>query len=119
VAKETLLGPALTEEEEYLGQTWLNSQPAQHYTIQLAASLETRLIDDYIKQLALTDNFAHIVSLRDGHEWHGIVYGSYASMSEAREAMKALPGHWQSWQPWPRAFGTIKSHPHSQTFHIQ
>jgi DamX protein len=106
-------------EKERLGQSWLNDQPAQHYTIQLAASREAKLIEDYIKQLALTGNFAHIVSLRDGQEWHGIVYGSYASMSEARNAAEALPGHWQSWQPWVRAFGTIKSHPHAQTFRIQ
>jgi hypothetical protein len=121
VAEETLLGPALPElpGENRLGQAWLNSQPAQHYTIQLAASLKATLIEDYIKQLALTDNFAHIVSLRDGQEWHGIVYGSYASMGEARDAMEALPKHWQSWQPWIRTFGTIKSHPRAQLLGIQ
>jgi hypothetical protein len=119
VTQEALLGPPLPEEEERRGQTWLNSQPAQHYTIQLAASLKPKLIEDHIKQFALTGDFAHIVSLRDGQEWHGIVYGSYASMSEARDALEALPGHWQSWQPWVRAFGTIKSHPRAQAFHIQ
>jgi hypothetical protein len=119
MAEEQLLGPALPEEKKHKGQSWLNDQPAQHYTIQLAASLETGRIDDYIKQLALTKNFAHIVSLRDGQEWHGIVYGSYPSMGEARDAMEALPEHWQSWQPWIRAFGTIKSHPRSQLFGIQ
>lgn len=87
---------------------WLQQQSAEHYTIQLAASVEKRLIDAYMKDIQLTGQLAQIMSRRDGQTWHAIIYGSFASLKDAGRALNALPEKLRPWQPWIRSFSSIK-----------
>lgn len=89
------------------GIAWLRSQAGENYTIQLAASVEERLINAFVKQLALKKDYAHIISKRNGRDWHALVYGSYDSATEARQALKALPEEWRIWQPWIRPIKSV------------
>lgn len=106
-----LLGPPGTKmisSEETSSLEWLQQQNADHYTIQLAASIEERLIDAQIKNIQLTGDLAQITSKRNGHIWHAIVYGNFSSFDEAKQALNNLPEKLRSWQPWIRSFGSIK-----------
>lgn len=87
---------------------WLQQQPAKHYTIQLAASREQRLIDARMKDIQLTGKLAQIMSKRNEQTWHAIVYGSFASYNDAKRALDALPEKLRSGQPWIRSFASIK-----------
>ena len=89
------------------GIQWLQQQAGHHYTIQLAASVQPRLIKAYIKQLGLNEGYAHTVTLRNKQTWHTLIYGSYPSYKTAKQALKSLPQRWRSWKPWVRTFSSV------------
>jgi len=89
------------------GLNWLKQQSPNNYTIQLAASVQARLINAYIKQLDLNEGYAHTVTIRDDQTWHAIIYGSYPSFSSAKQALDTLPDSWRAWQPWIREFASV------------
>jgi len=100
------LEPVTTTHNPQQGLDWLKNQPKDNFTIQLAASVEARLINAFIKQIELKQDYAHVISQRNDRDWHALVYGSFESSSVARKALKDLPEQWQVWQPWIR---TVKS----------
>ena len=89
------------------GINWLQQQPPGNYTIQLAASLQSRLIKAYIRQLELSEGYAHTITIRNNQNWHAIIYGSYSSFSSAQQALEALPDNWKAWRPWIREFSSV------------
>jgi len=89
------------------GAQWLQQQVPSHYTIQLAASVQPRLIKAYIKQLGLTEGYAHTVTLRNKQTWHTLIYGRYPSYEAAKQSLRALPQDWRSWKPWVRTFSSV------------
>ncbi|MGD8999155.1 MAG: SPOR domain-containing protein [Granulosicoccaceae bacterium] len=94
------------------GRDWLVEQAAHHYTLQLVASSDPQLLRDNIARLNLTGNdYAIIESRRDDKSWYALIYGSYATIGEARQAMRDLPGSLRQYQPWIRPFADIKSSP--------
>lgn len=89
-------------------QDWLQQQPGHYYTIQLAASLDQRLVDARLKDIHLSDKLVRITSERNGQTWHAIVYGSFANFNDAKRALDTLPETLRSQQPWIRPFTSIK-----------
>ena len=101
----TLLGPP--DNIEY-GADWVRQQPPDNYTIQLAASIEPRLIDAFKKQIKLSRHYADTQSTQHGKQWHAVIYGSYNTVAEANQAIAAFPDSWKTWRPWIKKFSTIK-----------
>ncbi len=87
---------------------WLLQQPPQHYTL----------------QLALMRRFANIKGFFGTGEWPGqaryvraqfnsgpryvLLYGSFATLSEAQAAISQLPAGISKVQPWIRQFSTLQ-----------
>lgn len=88
---------------------WLKQQPAHFYTLQLAASVEKRLLQEQAANLPLEQQYAIVDSSRNGTRWYALVYGSYTSIEDARQAHSRLPPNLSAWQPWVRPFGDIKT----------
>jgi hypothetical protein len=109
--KKERLGPPDVDSspDTSAGQTWLQQQPAANYTIQLAASVDEKLIDAYLKDIHLDDALVQIKSKRNGKTWHAIIYGTYASFGEALQALSKLPKDLRAWQPWIRPIAEIQA----------
>jgi septal ring-binding cell division protein DamX len=92
------------------GNDWLVEQPAGHYTLQLIASSDRQLLGNNIASLNLAGkDYAIIESRRDNKSWYALIYGSYATIGDARQALHSLPGSLRHSQPWIRSFADIKS----------
>ena len=86
---------------------WLWSQDPSHYTLQLAAGVDKKAIQSFIKRHNLEDNAVYFHRLRDGKDWYILIYGSYAGYSKAKQAISQLPSTIQKAKPWTRTFGAI------------
>ena len=109
-----LLGPpsyaqtASTLTNEQYGVTWVSQQPADNFTIQLAASIEPRLIEAFKKHIKLTTQYAETSSIHNGKQWYTIIYGSYPSVREAKHAISQFPDNWKTWRPWIKRFSSVQ-----------
>ena len=105
-----LLGPPSISNNiaNNVGLTWVEQQPKDNYTIQLAASIEPRLIKAFKKHIKLSSNYADTTSIHNGRKWHALIYGSYTTVREAKQAIAKFPDSWKTWQPWIKAFSTVK-----------
>ncbi len=100
-----LLGPPSIK---VYGQQWVNQQPQDNYTIQLAASIEPRLISAFKKHIQLDSEYADTLSTHNGREWHAVIYGSYPTVKEAKQAISQFPDNWKTWRPWIKKFSRVK-----------
>jgi len=91
------------------GGDWVAQQQPAHYTIQLVAAHAPRVIDDVASSFAPTDTLARYRRLHDGRDWHVLLYGSYPSLAQAREAIAGLPEPVRSFGPWIRKFNSVQA----------
>ena len=115
---DELLGPpsaiednSLTDTGEH-GLAWARAQPLDNYTIQLASSIEPRLIEAFKNHLQLTQHYAKTISEHNNSQWHALIYGSYSSVKEAQKEIDALPARWKTWQPWIKKFSSVSAIKH-------
>jgi len=101
--------PTVSTTNEGHGLDWARQQPVDNYTIQLASSVEPRLIEEFKKQLELNTQYAQLISRLNGTKWYALIFGSYVSVSEAKRAIDKLPTNWKTWQPWIKRFSTINA----------
>ena len=94
------------------GLAWARQQPLDNYTIQLASSIESRLVEAFKNHLQLTENYAQTISEHNDNQWHALIYGSYRTVSDAKKDMDQLPGSWKTWQPWIKKFSSISAIKH-------
>ncbi len=100
--------PVSSNISEGYGKDWVNQQPISNYTIQLAASIEPRLIKAFKKHINLSVQYADTTSTHNGRQWHALIYGSYETVREAKQAIAEFPDDWKTWQPWIKTFSSVK-----------
>jgi len=91
--------------------SWIAAQNAGHYAIQLVGVYRERALVDFTnKHAKVLGNhpLATNVSEYRGQHWHNLVYGNFASFSEAQAALDALPNSLQKNSPWVRQMGSIQ-----------
>ncbi|MGD8926999.1 MAG: SPOR domain-containing protein [Thioalkalispiraceae bacterium] len=89
-------------------QAWVVAQDPGHYTLQLASSTNRDLIQKYFEQNQLRGKAGYYSSMRQGERWYALVYGSYPSVNEAKEAISDLPQDLRKWSPWVRNIHSIQ-----------
>lgn len=91
------------------GQTWLLAQDGEHYTVQLAASLDREAIERFVgSRPTLADlHSAHIK--QRGRDWFISLYGAYPGLAEARAAVAGLPSSMRKNSPWIRQLARIQA----------
>lgn len=88
---------------------WFQRQSAGRYTIQLLASVDEHKVVEFMRANKVRGPTSYFRSSRpDGSVWYCVVYGSYASVGDARRALKRLPAAWRHRSPWVRDFGSIQ-----------
>jgi septal ring-binding cell division protein DamX len=87
---------------------WIREQNPRYYTLQLASSTNPGLIQKYYQTYNLKGDAGYYRNYRQGKNWYALVYGSYASINEAKQAVETLPAELQKWSPWVRKFQDIQ-----------
>jgi septal ring-binding cell division protein DamX len=92
-------------------QGWIAQQDPQHYSIQLVGVYRERSLINFVNRHGehLTDHpMAFNISEYRGQDWYNLVYGSFASFSEAQQVLESLPDSIQRNAPWVRQMGSIQ-----------
>jgi DamX protein len=84
---------------------WLQSQPADHYTLQLLAGYQAENLRMFLKQHSLQTDAVIYESRHNDKPWFGVVYGSYPDRDTAQVASKSLP---KGVEPWIRRMGDVQ-----------
>lgn len=87
------------------GNSWLQGQPGNHFTLQLLATRSSRGVDEFAEQEGFSGPLFHFVVEVDGQEMHLLSQGSFATHAEAEQATKALP---PKISPWIRSLASIR-----------
>ena len=87
---------------------WIREQEPRNYTLQLASSTNPRLIQKYYRENKLEGGGGYYRNYRQGKNWYALVYGSYSSINEAKQAVDSLPVELRKWSPWVRRFQDIQ-----------
>jgi septal ring-binding cell division protein DamX len=88
-------------------EDWVASQDPGYYTLQLASSTNRQLIAKYYEDNQLDGHAGYYRSKREGEEWYALVYGSYPSVQDAKDAIDSLPADLKKWSPWVRNIKSI------------
>jgi septal ring-binding cell division protein DamX len=83
---------------------WIREQNPRYYTLQLASSTNPKLIQKYYRENKLEGEAGYYRNYRQGKNWYALVYGSYPSVNEAKQAVNSLPVELRKWSPWVRKF---------------
>ena len=87
---------------------WIREQEPRNYTLQLASSTNPKLIQKYYRENKLEGGGGYYRNYRQGKNWYALVYGSYSSINEAKQAVDSLPVELRKWSPWVRRFQDIQ-----------
>ena len=89
-------------------QEWVLMQNPKNYTLQLASSTNAELIKKYYEENGLAQKAGYYRDVREGESWYALVYGSYASVREANEAIASLTLDLKKWSPWVRKLQNVQ-----------
>ncbi len=90
-------------------QHWVSELEPSNYTLQLASSKNKKLIEKYYNENNLQNKAGYYSSLRQGERWYALVFGSYATVAEAKMAFKDIPANLRKWSPWVRKIKDIQN----------
>ncbi len=83
---------------------WALSQPTDSYTLQISIISDTQLLSDFRQDYGLTDN-TQVYQRADNR--YVIIFGSYNSIDQARNAASELPQAVQQMEPWAKSFASV------------
>ncbi len=89
--------------------SWVKSQGANLFTIQLLGTENEALLRHQIKNGGLSSQVAYYKKTHEGAPWYSLIYGSYNSREAAQAAAQALPSSLQKGSPWIRKIGDIQA----------
>lgn len=90
---------------------WLASRPSGHYVIQLVGVHEYDSVVRFVNANAnvIGNNpVSYSVGSHLGKDWHNVMLGDFASLSDAQAALAGLPPALQTNRPWIRKMGTVQ-----------
>lgn len=88
-------------------EAWLLAQDPGHYTVQLFASEEARILR-FIEEHGLGERAAMFLSRAGERPLHAVVWGIFPSRAEALEAVRSAPvAAIQGIEPWARSLGDV------------
>ncbi len=83
-------------------QQWRDWAAARAYSIQLIGASDRGSLLAYAAQSELDGERAILHTQREGDDWYTLLYGLYPTVSDARQALAALPETLRRYQPWIR-----------------
>jgi DamX protein len=91
------------------GGSWITSQPAENFTLQVMVLTREQAINELIKKYsALSPSLNYLITTSpSGKKKFLLLYGSYASAELANKAKNTLPPEFR--QAYPRKFSSLKN----------
>ena len=89
--------------------SWLRSQPAGWFTVQLTGSQQRDAARRFIRSNGLTGRAVLVRTRRDGADWFIVVHGAHATREAARGAIAGLPARLRRDSPWLRPIAEVLS----------
>jgi len=87
---------------------WLSQQDPEHFTLQLMGSRKLDSLTLVQRAHKITAESAIVRTQLKGSDWYILVYKSFPSKQQARDAINTLPKGLQITQPWPRPLKDLK-----------
>jgi len=88
---------------------WLTQQNPAYFTLQIMGSRQRNSLTLVQRTHKLAKQSAIVRTKLKGADWYILIYRSFATKRQAREAVKSLPKALQLAQPWPRQLAEIKN----------
>jgi len=95
------------EAADLLGRDWLEARDPGHYTLQLVAAYGRSVVFRVADALEAPGPKATYTGSHMDRDWHMLLYGDFATLSAALEALAELPPEIQAFGPWPRSFREV------------
>jgi len=99
-----------TEERIIHREKWLLSQESSYYTIQLMGARKEMLLFDFVErnQLLKQDKIAFYQTTFKDKPWFQLLYGVYATKTDAQSAADNLPPKIRKSSPWIRRLSAVQ-----------
>jgi uncharacterized protein len=94
--------------EGALSHAWVEAQPAQNFTLQLAAMDSIESVKKFLQHYKLPRQVAVYRYQAKGKQYYGISYGRFDTRRLAHAAAAELPAGLRRNGPWPRRFAEIQ-----------
>lgn len=107
------LGPESQEYRPGAGkihrEKWLLTQNSAYYTIQILGVRNEKRLQNFVEENIRSKerNIAYYQTSYKGKDWYPLLYGVYATKTEASSAMKELPPTVQKASPWIRRMSSV------------
>ncbi len=86
---------------------WVKRQPSDSYTLQLASSRTEAGARGIINRYSWEEQIVYVKVRIKGDILYNVLYGSYSSVSQAKQQVASLPVVLQKNKPWPRNFSGL------------
>lgn len=90
------------------GQAWLRAQDGEHFTVQLAASLDSDAIEKFIASQPDLPGLHYVHIKQRKRDWYISLYGSFNNLALARSAVDRLPASMRKNSPWIRRIAKLQ-----------
>lgn len=87
---------------------WLAALEPDHYTLQVLSHTNEESVRRYLAENFEDGEAGYFAFLLDGKTWYTVVYGDYASHSQAKAAGAGLAGRLQGAEPWVRKVAIVQ-----------
>ena len=95
--------------ENLYREKWLLTQNSAYYTIQILGVRNEKRLQNFVEKniLSKEHDIAYYQTSYKGKDWYPLLYGVYATKTEASSAMKELPAKLQKASPWIRRMSSV------------
>jgi len=101
-------GPAGVLDSEIRGVAWLRERAPRRFTIQVAGAYTEGTVEAIARRQELSGPLAVYGRESDGQVWHVLLFGDFATKTEALAALDTLPPPVQALGPFLRLFRSVQ-----------
>ncbi len=88
---------------------WVMAQDASHFTVQLTSWEDEARAKKYIERHGLENQAAYVHTRSKGKDWYLVIYNTYPTLREARQAIQLLPPPLKKYGPWVRNISSLQA----------
>jgi len=88
---------------------WVKNMNPAHFTLQLLGGANEAAIRDFVEENGSYRKMGYFETEHQGKPWYVVVYGDFASRSQAVAAVGDLPAKLRKSEPWPRSGADVRS----------
>lgn len=86
----------------------LNQKRSNHFSVQLMGASNMKAVEEFVGTHKLAGQVWVYQTQFRGNPWYVVLKGDYATLEQARAAIRQLPPPLLKEQPWPKSFAQVK-----------